>query len=138
MTEDDFEDCSVLMIDDEPFAQDLIAHSLRDFSRLCLRYEANPARAVAVAVEVGATVILVDLRMPGIDGFGVIDTDMQGQIRATSLAHFPLRQRFDALKQSGELAAPPRVARQLLDFMLSKDFGRDPVADLRQLKAVRK
>ena len=72
MREDDFEDCSVLMIDDEPFAQDLIAHSLRDFSRLCLRYEADPARAVQVAIEVEATVILVDLRMPRIDGFGVV------------------------------------------------------------------
>ena len=72
MREDDFEDCSVLMIDDEPFALDLIAHSLRDFSRLRLRYEANPRRAVEVALEVQATVILVDLRMPDIDGFGVV------------------------------------------------------------------
>ncbi len=69
---------------------------------------------------------------------GVIDTDMQGEIRATPIEQFPLRQRFDALKQSGELAAPARVARQLVDYLLSKDFGRDPVADLRQLKAVRK
>lgn len=69
---------------------------------------------------------------------GVIDTDMQGEIRAAPIEKFPLRQRFDALKQTGELAAPPRVARQLIDFLMSKDFGRDPVADLRQLKAVRK
>lgn len=69
---------------------------------------------------------------------GVIDTDMQGEIRATSLEQFPLRQRFDALKETGELAAPPRVARQLVDYLMSKDFGRDAVADLRQLKAVRK
>jgi benzil reductase ((S)-benzoin forming) len=69
---------------------------------------------------------------------GVIDTDMQSQIRATPIEHFPLRQRFDALKQTGELAAPARVARQFLDFLLSKDFGRDPIADLRQLKSVRK
>ncbi len=68
---------------------------------------------------------------------GVIDTDMQGQIRATAIEHFPLRQRFDALKQAGELAAPARVARQLVDYLMSKDFGRDPIADLRQLKAVR-
>ena len=68
---------------------------------------------------------------------GVIDTDMQSQIRATPIEHFPLRQRFDALKQTGELAAPARVARQFLDYLLSKDFGRDPIADLRQLKAVR-
>lgn len=69
---------------------------------------------------------------------GVIDTDMQGQIRATPIERFPFRQRFDALKQTGELAAPARVARQLIDYLMSKDFGRDPVADLRQLKSVRK
>ena len=72
MREDDPEDCSVLMIDDESFSRDLISHSLRDFSRLCLRYEQDPAQAVEVAIEVDATVILVDLRMPNIDGFGVI------------------------------------------------------------------
>ena len=69
---------------------------------------------------------------------GVIDTDMQGEIRASTIEQFPLRQRFDALKNTGELAAPARVARQLIDFLMGKDFGRDPVADLRQLKAVRK
>lgn len=69
---------------------------------------------------------------------GVIDTDMQGEIRATPLEHFPFRQRFDALKAGGELAPPARVARQLVDYVMSKDFGRDPVADLRQLKSVRK
>lgn len=65
---------------------------------------------------------------------GVIDTDMQGEIRATPIEQFPLRQRFDALKQGGELAAPPKVARQLVDFLMSKDFGHDAIADLRQLK----
>jgi signal transduction histidine kinase len=72
MRDNDFADCSVLMIDDEPFAQDLISHSLRDFSRLYLRYEPDPVRAVEVAIEVEATVVLVDLRMPGVDGLGVV------------------------------------------------------------------
>ncbi len=72
MRDDDLEACSVLMIDDEPFAQDLISHSLRDFSQLCLCYEADSARAVEAAIEAEATVILVDLRMPHIDGFGVV------------------------------------------------------------------
>jgi benzil reductase ((S)-benzoin forming) len=102
------------------------------WSVYCATKAALDLHASAAAQDDNANLRIVSLAP------GVIDTDMQGQIRATSLAHFPLRQRFDALKQSGELAAPPRVARQLLDFMLSKDFGRDPVADLRQLKAVRK
>ncbi len=72
MRDDELDACSVLMIDDEPFAQDLISHSLRDFSALCLRYEADSANAVEAAIEAEATVILVDLRMPHIDGFGVV------------------------------------------------------------------
>ena len=62
---------------------------------------------------------------------GVIDTDMQAQIRASDPASFPLRERFEALKQQGQLDAPADCARKLLQFLLSADFGRQPVADLR-------
>ncbi|MFC0253875.1 response regulator [Massilia consociata] len=68
---DDRPDCSVLLIDDEPFAQDIIAHSLQGCVRHTLRYESSPQRAVKVAREVRATVVLVDLRMPDLDGFEV-------------------------------------------------------------------
>lgn len=78
-----------------------------------------------------------DLRIASVAP-GVIDTAMQGEIRATPLERFPFRQRFDALKQSGELAPPSRVARQLVDYLMSKDFAREAIVDLRQLKTVRK
>ena len=64
---------------------------------------------------------------------GVIDTDMQAQIRASDLASFPLRERFEALKQEGQLEAPADCARKLLRFALSADFGQQPVADLRDV-----
>ena len=68
---DDRPDCSVLLIDDEPFSQDIIAHGLTGCVGHNLCYESSPARAVEVAREVRATVVLVDLRMPDLDGFEV-------------------------------------------------------------------
>jgi signal transduction histidine kinase len=68
---DDRPDCSILLIDDEPFAQDIIAHGLQGCVGHTLCYESSPARAVQVARELRATVVLVDLRMPELDGFEV-------------------------------------------------------------------
>ncbi len=68
---DDRPECSVLLIDDEPFAQDIIAHGLQGCTGHTLCYESSPARAVEVARELKATVVLVDLRMPDLDGFDV-------------------------------------------------------------------
>ncbi len=73
MIEEDSTRCSVLLIDDESFAQDIIAHGLKGCAGHQLMYESSPARAVQVAREVDATVVIVDLRMPGgLDGFDVI------------------------------------------------------------------
>jgi signal transduction histidine kinase len=71
MIEDDSSHCSILLIDDEPFAQDIIAHGLQGCESHTLRYIAQADQAVALAREVDATVVLVDLRMPGLDGFEV-------------------------------------------------------------------
>ncbi len=64
---------------------------------------------------------------------GVIDTDMQAQVRATSLSAFPARPRFDQLKQDNALASPPAVAEKLLRFLDHPNFGEDPCTDLRQI-----
>lgn len=64
---------------------------------------------------------------------GVIDTDMQAEIRATPLERFPIRERFDALKQDGGLAAPAACAGRLVAYLLDERFGNHPVADLREL-----
>ena len=62
---------------------------------------------------------------------GVIDTDMQAEIRATDVAHFPLRDRFQALKAEGALASPQDCAQKLVAFALGPQFGAAAVADLR-------
>lgn len=62
---------------------------------------------------------------------GVIDTDMQATIRATPDAHFPMRERFVELKQTGTLVSPDECARAAVDYLLAPDFGSEPVDDLR-------
>lgn len=62
---------------------------------------------------------------------GVIDTDMQAEIRATPLEQFPLRERFEGLKRDGQLSSPDDCARQVVDYLLSSQFGQVPVADVR-------
>jgi NAD(P)-dependent dehydrogenase (short-subunit alcohol dehydrogenase family) len=63
---------------------------------------------------------------------GIIDTDMQAEIRASSLEQFPQRARFDELKRSGQLLGPADCARRLVDYLLDARFGAAPVADLRE------
>ncbi|MBT0960452.1 SDR family oxidoreductase [Denitromonas iodatirespirans] len=62
---------------------------------------------------------------------GVIDTDMQQQVRISDKALFPARPRFEALKREGALVAPADCAARLVDFLLSSGFGAQPTADLR-------
>ena len=64
---------------------------------------------------------------------GVIDTDMQAEIRATGLERFPVRERFDAMKREGALASAQDCAARIVAHLLSDAFGSVPVADLREL-----
>jgi benzil reductase ((S)-benzoin forming) len=61
---------------------------------------------------------------------GLIDTDMQTEIRASSLENFPDRPRFEEFKERGQLRPPRDVAKRLVDFLLSGHFGATPVLDL--------
>ena len=62
---------------------------------------------------------------------GVIDTDMQVQLRAGDPAGFPDRQRFVELQKQGQLTAPDEAARRILVWLQRPDFGQQPVADVR-------
>jgi NAD(P)-dependent dehydrogenase (short-subunit alcohol dehydrogenase family) len=64
---------------------------------------------------------------------GVVDTDMQAELRATGLERFPIRERFDNLKRSGQLTSPEACAQRLVRYLLSDEFGQNPVADLREM-----
>ncbi|WP_439587873.1 SDR family NAD(P)-dependent oxidoreductase [Hydrogenophaga sp.] len=62
---------------------------------------------------------------------GVIDTDMQSQLRAGDPAAFPDRSRFVELQRQGQLTSPEDAAARLLAWLQRKDFGDKPVADVR-------
>ncbi|MEN9313902.1 MAG: hypothetical protein RIS35_295 [Pseudomonadota bacterium] len=64
---------------------------------------------------------------------GVIDTDMQAEIRATGLERFPVRERFEAMKREGALVSAQDCAARIVDHLLGAVFGAVPVADLREL-----
>jgi len=63
---------------------------------------------------------------------GVIDTDMQAQLRGADAAAFPERERFAQLHAQGQLMSPADCARQLLARLARADFGAEVVADIRE------
>lgn len=62
---------------------------------------------------------------------GVIDTDMQVQLRSADPARFPERERFAGLKSGGHLDSPTQAAAKVLGYLDRADFGAKPVADVR-------
>ena len=62
---------------------------------------------------------------------GVIDTDMQVQLRGAAGDAFPDQSKFLQLKAQGQLSSPEQAAEQVLRFLARPDFGQEPVADVR-------
>lgn len=62
---------------------------------------------------------------------GVIDTDMQVQLRSADPALFPERERFVALQAAGQLDSPAQAATKVLAYLARSDFGAQPVGDVR-------
>lgn len=61
---------------------------------------------------------------------GVIDTDMQSEIRNSTDALTPERPRFVALHREGKLPSARDKARAVVDYLLSDAFGSATVIDL--------
>jgi NAD(P)-dependent dehydrogenase (short-subunit alcohol dehydrogenase family) len=62
---------------------------------------------------------------------GVIDTDMQVQLRGAKGEDFPDQANFRQLKDQGLLSSPQDAAAKVLAFLQRPDFGAHPVADVR-------
>ena len=62
---------------------------------------------------------------------GVIDTDMQVQLRTADPAAFPERGNFVSLKEKGALTPPAEAAARVLAWLARADFGADVIADVR-------
>ena len=62
---------------------------------------------------------------------GVIDTDMQVQLRSSDPAQFPDVGYFAGIKEQGVLASPAEAARRVIAYLERPDFGSNPVGDVR-------
>ena len=62
---------------------------------------------------------------------GVIDTDMQLQLRSAGESDFPGAAHFARLKADGSLTTPEDAAARVLAYLARADFGQQPVADVR-------
>jgi NAD(P)-dependent dehydrogenase (short-subunit alcohol dehydrogenase family) len=62
---------------------------------------------------------------------GVIDTDMQVQLRGADAAGFPDRDAFIGLQRNGQLTSAPEAAARVLSYLARPDFGSKVVADVR-------
>ncbi|WP_050871520.1 SDR family NAD(P)-dependent oxidoreductase, partial [Bordetella pertussis] len=62
---------------------------------------------------------------------GIVDTDMQGAIRASDPADFPALERFREFHATGKLSAPADVAARILAYLDRDDFGTTEIDDIR-------
>jgi NAD(P)-dependent dehydrogenase (short-subunit alcohol dehydrogenase family) len=62
---------------------------------------------------------------------GIIDTDMQAQLRGADPARFPEHARFVGFKTEGLLDSPAAAAAKLVAYLHRPGFGTEPVADVR-------
>lgn len=67
---------------------------------------------------------------------GVVDTEMQAEIREQPQAQFPLLARFQDLAAQGQLASPQSVAAVLADIIAHEDFGDEALLDVRDWQAL--
>ncbi len=64
---------------------------------------------------------------------GVIDTDMQTELRSATGSGFPDQTRFVQMKDTGALTTSADAAAQILAYLQRPDFGSNPVADVRDI-----
>lgn len=62
---------------------------------------------------------------------GVIDTDMQLQLRGAEASAFPDQKNFINLKVSGQLTSAADAATRVLAYLAQPDFGSNPIGDVR-------
>lgn len=62
---------------------------------------------------------------------GIIDTDMQMQLRGADPRRFPERARFDEFHRSGSLDSPATAAGKLIALLERDDYGAEAVTDVR-------
>jgi NAD(P)-dependent dehydrogenase (short-subunit alcohol dehydrogenase family) len=85
------------------------------------------SRVVALDESHGKNAAMVVSLAPG-----VIDTDMQTELRESDPRAFPDQPRFAAMKAEGQLMSASEAAGKVLAYLDRRDFGTNPVADVRE------
>lgn len=62
---------------------------------------------------------------------GIVDTDMQREIREATAEDFPLLNRFQNYKKNGDLWSPEFVAERVLSLLHGDDFDQGDILDIR-------
>jgi benzil reductase ((S)-benzoin forming) len=62
---------------------------------------------------------------------GIIDTDMQVQLRGADANAFPDREAFLQMKSGGKLDSPASAAAKVIAYLHRDGFGSNPVGDVR-------
>jgi benzil reductase ((S)-benzoin forming) len=62
---------------------------------------------------------------------GIVDTEMQSEIRKTSVAQFPKLETFIDYYKNKQLADPKEVARKLITILLHPDEFHEVIMDVR-------
>ncbi|MCV2370913.1 SDR family NAD(P)-dependent oxidoreductase [Roseateles oligotrophus] len=66
---------------------------------------------------------------------GIIDTEMQAQLRGGDPSKFPDQAVFANFKTSGQLLSPTEAAAKVLSYLGGANFGTTVLADVRELSA---
>ncbi len=64
---------------------------------------------------------------------GVVDTEMQAEIRSTSKEDFIHLDRFIDFKEKGVLLPPSEVANVVIELLLSNDFTQGGIIDIKEI-----
>ena len=106
---------SIMIVDDHPMVREGLAAMLeseRDFSVSALA--ATGEEAVAIAGLSKPDVVLSDIRMPGIDGFGVLAKlrEVHPDIRVLLMAGMPLKEEESRAREEGAKGYLPKNVDQ--------------------------
>jgi len=85
------------------------------------------SRVIALDETNGANAAMIVSLAPG-----VIDTDMQTGLRESDPRLFPSQPMFATMKEQGQLTSAGDAATKVLAFLNRRDFGTNPVADVRE------
>lgn len=65
---------------------------------------------------------------------GIIDTNMQEQIRSSNKSGFSNIERFVAYKNNGDLSSPENTAKQVLRFITEKELSNNVLCSVRDIE----